>query len=249
MENQREVELDLLGLIRHLKRKLWLILLVTALSGLIGYVGAKMFTTTQYTATTQVYVYQQDQQDSIDYNNLSVASQLRRDCAVIIKGESVTKEVVDILGLPINPKSLGKAIRVETEDNTRILKISYTDVNPERAVSIVNTVREVAAVQTKELMKSDVLKTLFEASLPQAETKTNVKESTLTAAVVGAVAIITLLVIFFLLDDTIRNEDDVDNYLGLSTLAVIPMSNELHVNRGGKNGAKGRHLSRRKRGR
>lgn len=231
MEVQQEAELDLLGLLLHLKRKLWLIVTVTVIAALIGYLGAKMFTTPLYTATTQVYVYQQDQK-YMDYNNLTVASQLRRDCMVIIKGESVTKEVVEQLQLPINPKALGKAIKVETEDNTRILKISYTDVDPERAALIVNTVREVAAEQTKLLMETDVLRTLFEASEPQAETTTNVRKSTLIAAGVGAGIMIALLVFIFLLDDTIRTEDDVQAHLGLSTLAVIPMSNELQVNRG-----------------
>ena len=233
METQHEVELDLIGLLLHLKRKIWLIVIVALLSALIGFAGAKMFTTPLYTATTQVYVYQQDQ-ETIDYNNLSVASQLRRDCAVIIKGESVTKE------LPVTPKALGKAITVDTEDNTRILKISFTDVDPERATLIVNTVREVAAERTKELMQTDVLKTLFEASLPQAETTTNIRQSTLVAGLVGAGIIIVLLVIVFLLDDTIRTEEDVEKQLGLSTLAIIPMSSELHVNRGGRNGSRNR---------
>lgn len=238
METQQEAELDLIGLLLHLKRKLWLIVAVTLIAGLIGYVGAKMFTTPLYTATTQVYVYQQDH--DIDYNNLVVASQLRRDCAVIIKDESVTREVVEKLGLPINPKALGKAIRVDTEDNTRILKISYTDVDPERATLIVNTVREVAAERLKDLMSMDVLRTLFEASLPQAESTTNIRKSTLVAGAVGAGAIIALLVIFFLLDDTIRTEDDVQVHLGLSTLAVVPLSNELHVNRGSRSGSRSR---------
>lgn len=236
METQQEVELDLIGLLFHLKRKIWLIVLVAVLAGLIGFAGSKLFTTPLYTATTQVYVYQQN--TSIDYNNLAVASQLRRDCAVIIKGESVTREVVEMLELPMNPKTLSRAIRVDTEDNTRILKISYTDVDPERATLIVNTVRDVAAKHTKELMQSDVLRTLFEASLPQAETTTNVRKSTLVAAGVGAAAMIALLVLVFLLDDTIRTEDDVQNHLGLSTLAVIPLSNELHVNRGSRSGSR-----------
>ena len=237
METQQGPELDLIGLLLHLKKKLWLIVLVTLLAALIGYAGAKIFTKPMYTASTQVYVYQED--SVIDYNNLTVASQLRRDCAVIIKGESVTREVVEKLNLPMNPKALGKAIKVETEDNTRILRISYTAADPERATLIVNTVREVAAERTKEVMKGNVLKTLFEASLPQAETTTNVGKSTLTAAAVGAVAIIALLVLVFLLDDTIRNEDDVANHLGLSTLAVIPLSNELHASRGNKSGSSG----------
>lgn len=247
METQNEVELDLIGLLLHLKRKIWLILIVALLSALIGYVGAKMFTRPLYIATTQVYVYQQDK-ETIDYNNLTVASQLRRDCAVIIKGESVTQEVVERLNLPVSPKALGKAIKVDTEDNTRILKISFTDTDPERATLIVNTVREVAAERTKELMQTDVLKTLFEATLPQAETTTNIRSSTLTAGLVGAGIIIVLLVIVFMLDDTIRNEDDVENHLGLSTLAIIPISSELHVNRGSRDGSRGWARNKRNRG-
>lgn len=239
METQHEAELDLIGLLLHLKRKIWLIVAVMLLAALVGFVGSKMMTKPQYTATTQVYVFQRDQ-TNMDYNNLTVASQLRRDCAVIIKSESVTREVVEMLELPINPKYLGKAIKVETEDNTRILKISYTDVDPERATLIVNTVREVAAKRTEEVLQTSVLRTLFEATLPQAEITTNVRKSTLVGGAVGGVAIIVLLVIFFLLDDTIRTEDDVQAHLGLSTLAVIPLSNELLVSRGRRNGSQKR---------
>lgn len=246
METQQEAELDLIGLFLHLKRKLWLIILVTVLAGIVGYVGSEMLTTPLYTATTQVYVYQQDKVDAVDYNNLVVASQLRRDCAVIIRDESVTREVVERLKLPVNPKALGQAIRVDTEENTRILKISYTDINAARATKIVNTVREVAAERTKELMNSDVLRTLYEATLPQAEITTNSRRSTMVAAAVGAVGIISLLVIFFLMDDTIRTEDDVQIHLGLCTLAVIPLSNELQDNRGKRSGSSGRKLVKRK---
>ena len=39
-----------------------------------------------------------------------------------------------------------------------------------------------------------------------------------------------------LMDDTIRTEDDVQNFLGLSTLAVIPVSDDLMVSRGSQKG-------------
>jgi capsular polysaccharide biosynthesis protein len=246
METQHEAELDLMGLLLHLKRKIWLILVVTVVAALIGYVGAKMLTTPLYTATTQVYVYQKEADyEYMDYNGIALASQLRRDCAVVIKGESVAQEVIEELGLKMDPKALGKAIRVTTEDNTRFLNISYTASDPVLATTVVNKVREVAAVRTKELMGRDVLINTFEASLPQAETTTNIRKSTLIAAAVGAAAMTALLVIFFLLDDTIRTEDDVQTYLGLSTLAVIPLSNELHVNRGSRNGTRNRRPVRR----
>lgn len=247
MEIRKEIELDMMGLLRHLRDRLWIILAVTVLFGFGGYLAAKMLSVPVYTATTQVYVYQQNDK-GIDTNTLSVATQVRRDCAVIIKGESVTREVIKRLGLRASPKALGNSIRVESEDNTRILKLSYTSTNPQMAAAVINTVREVAAEQIKVLMKEDVLKTIYEASVPTAESTSNIRRSVLTASAIGLVLTVGILVIIFLLDDTIRNEDDVESYLALSTLAVIPLSNELHVKRGGQKGRRGKPTSK-KRGR
>ena len=244
METQNEIEFDLMGLLRRLRDRLWIILAVTVLFGFGGYMSAKLLSVPVYTATTQVYVYQQNN-SGINSNNLSVATQVRRDCAVIIKGESVTREVIKRLGLRATPRGLSSGIVVDGEDNTRILKISYTSTNPELSAMIVNTVRDVAAEQIKELMKEDVLKTIYEATIPNASSTTNLRRSMFTWAAIGGGLTLCIVVMLFLMDDTIRNEDDVETSLGLSTLAVIPLSNELHVKRGSKNN-KGRPTARRR---
>ena len=46
------------------------------------------------------------------------------------------------------------------------------------------------------------------------------------------IASLGVLVVIHLKDDTIRTEEDVERYLGLSVLGVIPMSEEISV--GGK---------------
>lgn len=250
MENRNEMEIDLLGLLLHLKSKMWLILAVTVVFALGGFVGSKLLSTPVYTATTQVYVYQQND-SGMDTGTLTVATQVRYDCAMIIKGESVTKEVIAKLGLQTTPKALGNAISVDTESNTRIMKLSYTGADPEQAALIINTVRDVAAVKIKDLMNMDVMKTIFEADTPKAESTMNIKRNTVVATVIGLVLTVAVLVVAFLLDDTIRTEDDVESYLGLSTLAVVPVSDELFVARGSKKGGgkqSKRSLSKRIRG-
>ena len=54
-------------------------------------------------------------------------------------------------------------------------------------------------------------------------------KNTVIVALLGLVAVIGVYVVVFLLDDTIRTEEDVEKYLGLSTVGVIPLSNELNV--------------------
>lgn len=244
MENRNEMEIDLLGLLLHLKTKIWIILLVTLVFGIGGFLGTKLTAVPVYTATTYAYVSQSGP-NGINNNDLTASTQIRKDCAVIIKGESVGREVVKQLQLPMSAQALVAGVSVTSDDNTRILKMSYTDTNPQRAAAIINCVRDVAAAQTKTLMGSEVLKTVFEAEVPTAASTGNIKRNTIAAAAIGCVITLILIVVIFLLDDTIRSEDDVESYLGLSTLAAVPVTSELRVARSSRSGKK-RHLAKKK---
>lgn len=233
MENRNEMEIDLLGLLIHLKTKIWIIVLATLISAVGGYLGTKLSSNPAYTAETQVYVHQMNE-EGISSNDLSASIQIRRDCAVIIRGESVSREVIKRLQLGMSPQALGELISVTSDADTRILNLSYTDTDPQRAATIINCVREVAVEKTKELMKVDVLRTVYEAEVPTAQVTTNIRRNTIAAAAIGCVVMLVLVIVIFLLDDTIRTEDDVDSFLGLSTLAAIPTSPELRVVRGSR---------------
>lgn len=239
MENRNEIEIDLLGLLLHLKTKIWIILLATVVFAVGGFVWAKVSNTPVYTAEARLYVYQKSANQSTtddnsftpDNSSLSVATQLLRDCAVIITGENVTDPVVQSLGLDISPKELGSSVKVKYEDNTRILKLSYTDTDPNRAAEVLNAVCDEAEKQIVDIMKVDALETIYKASVPTVENPINIQKDVITAAIIGAVLAAVVVIVIFLLDDTIRTEDDVENHLGLSTLASIPVSVELKVAR------------------
>jgi len=54
----------------------------------------------------------------------------------------------------------------------------------------------------------------------------NVKKNTVLGAVVGVVLAIAVLVVKFLLDDTIKSSEDVERYLGITNLSLIPLTEE-----------------------
>ena len=234
MENRNEMEIDLLGLLLHLKSKIWIILLAAVVFALGGFVIAKATNSPVYTATARLYVYQKNvapdgTAEVLDNSSLSIATQLLRDCAVIITGETVTGEVVGDLNLNMDAKALSKAVTVSYRENTRILDLSYTDTVPQRAADVLNAVCDEAAQQITKIMNVDAINPVFKASVPAANNSVDANKSAITAAIIGAVLAAVVIVVIFLMDDTIRNEDDVDNYLGVSTLAAIPVSAELKV--------------------
>lgn len=233
MEKNDEIEFDLLQMMRYVMKKWWVIMLVVLIFGIGGFVGSKLLIAPEYTTSCRIYIYQKnsDQNVTVDVPNMTIATQLCNDCEVIITGQNVTKEVIKNLGLKMSASALSNRIEVTSEDNTRILNLKYTDTNPKRAAAILNEICDVAAVQIKDIMAVDAVKTIYGAEVPTSPSSDGPGKHAVIVAAVGAVLAVCMLIVLFLLDDTIRNEEDVTRYLGLSTLAAIPACEELSTTR------------------
>lgn len=227
MENQNEMELDLLVLFYYLKKKVWMIALVCALCGALGLIVSQFLIPTKYTASTRMYVLNRTNETTVVYSDIQTSSYLLNDYKVLITGENVTKEVIKRLNLDMKPDTLEKNITVTAPDNTRVLQIDVEDTSAKMAADIANCVREVAAEQIQEIMDVDAVKLVFEADVPADPSSPNVLVNTIIAAALGMFVALFVFVIMFMVDDTIRTEEDVERYLGLGTLGVIPVSSEL----------------------
>lgn len=227
MENQNlnENEFDLLQLVRYLLKKWWIIVLAVAVFAVGGYFVSKTFTVPQYTTSCRIYVYQKTEE--LDYNGIVVATQLTNDCEVLITGVNVTELVVKELGLNMDPSAISNALVVTSESNTRILTIEYTDTDPQRAALILNKVRDVASSQIETIMEVSAVNSVYDAKVPTVPSNVSTGRDTVLGAAIGALLAIGMLVVLFLMDDTIRSEDDVERYLGVSTLSAIPLSEDL----------------------
>lgn len=233
MEKKSEIEFDLLELLHYLKTKMWIILLVALVFAGAGYLYSKATTVPQYVASTKMFVYRNEV--GMSYNGLQEATQLRRDCEILITGLNVTEEVVKRLNLPMSPEYVSSCISITSEENTRIIQVNYTDTDPRRAAQIVNSIREVASEQIQSIMQVDVVQTVYEANIPTSTITRAPKVNGMLAGLLGIFLCAGVLVVIFLMDDTIRTEEEVERYLGLSTLAAIPASAELENAQPGTN--------------
>lgn len=227
MENQNEMEIDLLALFHYLKKRIAIILAVLVLSTVVGFVVTQLFITPKYTASTRVYVLNRSNESTVVSSDFSLSNYMISDYKVLITGQNVTKEVIAKLNLNMSHGELAGKISVTAPDNTRVLQISVTDISAQRAADIANTVRDVAVAQIKSIMDVDAVNVVYAADVPPAPSSPNVMRNTAVAALLGLVAVVGVLTVIFIMDDTIRTEEDVERYLGLSTLGVIPISGEL----------------------
>ena len=94
------------------------------------------------------------------------------------------------------------------------------------AQAIADAVRASSAEYITKIMAIQAVNTVEEADLPVSPSSPSVRRDTFLGAVLGAMLAVILIVIRFMLNDTIKDSEDVERYLGLSVLGVIPKEDD-----------------------
>lgn len=208
MTEQTVFEIDLVGLLRYLKRKIMVILGITVLCGVFSFIFSSFWLPQEYVATTRVYVLGRSETNGVTSADFALSNYLVSDLQVLITGRNVTDVVVDTLELDMSHEELAGKIRVSAEGNTRVLQISVTDADAYLAAEIANCVRDVASEQIKRILEIDAVNLVYEAKAPDEPTSPNVMKITVLGAAVGLIlSTSTVSVRFFMIDSVKRKRN------------------------------------------
>ncbi|MGN0383845.1 MAG: YveK family protein [Eubacterium sp.] len=225
---REEVEIDLKQIFFAVLDKFVIILMVGIIFGMAAFTYTKFFVEPVYKATSKVYIQQaKDNNDNsqLTSSQVAVASYLAQDYAKFIVDHEVMELVIDEMNLTMGPTALAGKISIYNPEDTRILEISVSDTNPEDAAQIADVVAKKAREYINNTIMNDVdIVTVYSSALtPTAPVSPNVKRNTLLAALLGMAIVVLIVVIRFIMDDTIKTAEDVERYLGISVLASIPL--------------------------
>lgn len=223
-----EIEIDLREVFILLISKCWLIILVGIVTAAIGFGISAFLIPPTYQSTTKIYILNKQQENTVTYSDVQLGTQLTKDYAELIKSRLVLEKVIHKLQLEtiyegMDYEALLNKVSVTTPTDTRILAITVTDLDPVMAMEIANSIREEAAVHIKNVMDIEAVNVVETANLPMEKAGPSVFKWTAIGGILGAFFVTAIILIFFFLDDTIKTGDDVERYLGLSTLALIPL--------------------------
>lgn len=228
MDNHREndaIEVDLLEIISVLLGRFWIILGGGLLAAVIGLVISMFILTPTYESTTKIYILNKSESTTVTYSDVQMGTQLTKDYAELINSRYVLEEVIKILSLSeMEYKDLLEKVSVHTPTDTRIVSITVKDTNPQQAMDIANCIREVAGEHIQNVMDIDAVNVVEEANMPTIKAGPSIPKWTLLGGALGVFLVCVVILVHYLLDDTIKTSEDVEKYLGLSTLALIPMA-------------------------
>lgn len=228
MENEKnlrdndEMEIDLLQLFYALKKKIWFILAAMIIGGGLAGAYSKFLITPQYSSTSMMYILSKET-TLTSLADLQIGSQLTEDYKVIVNSRPVLGEVIDSLALDMSYEQLLAKVSIGNPTDTRILTVTVTDPDPYRAKAIVDCVAETASDYIGEIMEMIPPKIIENGTVATRKTSPSNGKNAVLGALAGMVLVCGVVVIQVIMNDTVRTEEDVERYLGLSVLASVPL--------------------------
>ena len=222
-----EVEIDIGHILSILWEKILVIIATGIIVGLAGFLVSKFLITPKYESETKLYVLNRANDSATTLSDVQLSTQLTKDYQILVTSAPVMNQVIRELGLNMKASELASTISVDTPSDTRVLQITVTSNDPKRAKDIADKVAQVSSKKICDIMKIEQVNVIEEGSLSEEPAVDTVQKWTLIGLALGIVLSCAVIIIRSMLDDTVKTTEDVEKYFDLSTLAVIPISEEM----------------------
>ncbi|MDM5359880.1 Wzz/FepE/Etk N-terminal domain-containing protein [Peribacillus sp. ACCC06369] len=218
-----EETISIKDIFKTLKKRWKLIMLLTVIAALVSGSISYFLLTPVYQSSTQILVNQKQSENQLDSTQIQSNIDMINTYSVIIKSPAILEKVIDELELDQSVDQLSQKITINSQENSQVFSLTVQDSNPGKAVEIANTVSSIFQKEIKDIMKVDNVSILAKAEVKENPTpvKPNPLLNIAIAVVVGLMAGIGLAFLLEYLDNTIKDEDDIERLLDLPLLGSI----------------------------
>ena len=221
-ERNEEIEIDLRELFYVLLSRIWIIILVTALGLGIAAVYTTAFIQPVYSSTSLLWVVSKSTSIT-SLTDLQVGSSLTQDYSVFITSRPVVDRVIEELELDTTYEELVENVTVENPTNTRFIYITVDNHDAYMAKTIVDKLTDVSAEYMGKVMETQPPNVADYGHIPEHQTSPSLTKNALIGAVIGFVLAVACIIVIHLMNDAIQTTEDVEKYLGINTLGLIPL--------------------------
>lgn len=233
-QSSTAIEIDLVELGYEILDKLKYVILAAIVGILIAGVYTFQFAVPQYQAVSKLYILNSN--DSVvNLSDLQLGNYLASDYTEMFKTWEVKEMVRRNLNLSYSYNQLDSMVKVSNPSNTRILYITATSADPQEAVDLANEYATVISDYVARIMATERPNMLSEAILPEHPISPSKARNLILGMMVGLMLSVGLVVVRFVLNDSIKSVEDVEKYIGLPVLGIVPTINTRAIkrNRGG----------------
>ncbi len=216
-EKRKTKEINLKELYTVLKRRLWVIAIVTLLAAMAGIYFSQSAKTATYQTSSRIII--------------GADEESRKTLQVIIKDSTILDKVSKELRLNRTSDQLAGQISVNSIDNSQVVSINVFDTNPVLAAKIADKTAEIFKQEVPTIIGKDYIRLLSRAKINSVPMNQNQNNKITLFLVFGLGAGIGLAFLLESLDDKIRSESEIETLLGLPVLGKVSKMKKKNIKR------------------
>lgn len=220
-------ELDLRSFFLVLLQSLRLIIAVAVAMAVVFGVATGILTKDSYSARCSMYIMNVSQQDNstgVSANGLEASQKLVDECIILIKSNNVMNEVakqVTARGFTITPTSVRSSLSMTAVENTALLRIVCTAGEAKKAQAICEEVMKYVPGVVDYAMRGLVTINKIDDVEPATKNSPMVARNAILGGVFGLLLSCGLILVRYLMDNTIKDEKDLKTRFNVNVLGVV----------------------------
>lgn len=221
----RNDTIDLVELAYVLLRRWKMLVLATVVGALLAGAYHQFLVKPTYQADASIFITNTD--SVITISDMQLSSALTEDYSKILTSRSVLKEVIEDQDLDMTYRQLQSLLTITNPDSSHIINIAVTCGDADMARNIANSLMNVGIHRIYQVIGTGEPNVIdYSESDSVVETTPGLKRYLMLGAMLGLVLACALVTVRFLLDTTLKSEDDITKYLRLPVLSVVPYYEE-----------------------
>ena len=227
IEKNDEIEIDLQRIFKALLNKAWLIGIVSVICAVLTLVGTFFFVTPQYQSSAMFYVNNSsmslgDVASSITSSDISASRGLVKSYIVILNTRDTLNDVIDYADVDVSYKKLKNMISAEAVDSTEIFRVVVTSPSAKEAQELADAIAYILPKRISTIIEGSSAQIVESAVVAANPSSPSYSRNTMLGLLIGMVLSAGAVILWVMLDTTIRKEDDVAQTCNYPILASVP---------------------------
>lgn len=221
----RNDTIDLLELTYVLLRRWKLLVLAAIVGALLAGAYHQFLVKPTYQADASIFITNTD--SVITISDMQLSSALTEDYSKILTSRSVLKEVIEDQKLDMTFQDLSRLLTITNPDSSHIINIAVNCGDADMARNIANSLMNVGIHRIYQVIGTGEPNVIdYSEADSVVETTPGLKKYLMMGGLLGFILLCGLFTVRFLLDTTLKSEDDITKYLRLPVLSVVPYYEE-----------------------
>ncbi len=219
------MEFSFIELLTFVMKRRQFIIIGTVIGLSAFFVFNKFIENPNYTASVQLYVNANTTDTSADLNSLNYAQKVVTTYINFLQTNTFYKKVMEESGFEYTPDQLREMTQIETVNNTEIFQISVTAHHPNTSYQLATTMQAVAPELIKSILNTAMISVVDPVVYPEAPSGPRIGLNTLLGGVLGLFLSTTVALLWEIINNNVKNQEDLGKKYSLPILSAIPNFN------------------------